>query len=117
LRLTVQHDCQREVAQRLTVTQSSKTIAKVLDVSLLRFVYQHVARVRLRGVTTHLGDEPGFRHIEMAAPPVHLFAGFIRSEWRPLRDDIEVGGIFNSASSTSGLVSEIASFIVSTRTK
>ena len=76
----------------MTVTESAKAIAKIFNVGLLGLVHQHVAWVRLRGVVAHLGDKSCLGHIEVAAALVHFFAGLVRGERRPLRDDVEVGG-------------------------
>ena len=87
----IQHNREREIAKRLTVTQGAQAIAKIFNVGLLGFVHQHIARVRLRGVVAHLRDKAGLRHIEVAAALVDFLAGLVRRERRPLRDDVEVG--------------------------
>ena len=87
----VEHNRQREVAERLTVAQSTQAVAKVLDVGLLRLVHQHIARVRLRRVVAHLRDKAGLRHVEVAAALVDFLARLVRRERRPFRDDSEVG--------------------------
>ena len=81
----------REIAKQLTVTESAQAIAKILNVGLLGFVHQHIAWVRLGGVVAHLGDEPRFGHIEVAASLVNLLARLVRRERRPLRNDVEIG--------------------------
>ncbi|MGC2367180.1 MAG: hypothetical protein WA555_19395 [Candidatus Sulfotelmatobacter sp.] len=75
----------------MTVTESAKAIAKILNVGLLGLVHEHVAWVRLRGIVAHLGDKPCFGHIEVASALVHLFAGLVCRERCPLGDHIEVG--------------------------
>src|SRR5208282_2087622 len=90
-RTAVQHNRQREVAQRLAVTQGAQAVAKILNVGLFGFVHQHITRVRIRGIVAHLGDKPGLRHIEVAAALVHFFASFVRRQRSPLCDHIEVG--------------------------
>ncbi len=87
----VQNNGEREVAERLAVAQGAQAVAEVLDVGLLRFVDQHIARIRLRRVVAHLRDKAGLRHIEVAAALVDFLAGLVRRERRPLRDDVEVG--------------------------
>ena len=82
-----------------------------------RLVYQNIAGVGLAGVVAHLRDKAGLRDIEVAAAFVHFFACLVRCKRRPFRADVKLAGIFSSASSTSGRVSVMASFIVSTRTK
>ena len=74
----------------MTVAQRAQAVAKILDVGLLRFIHQHIARVRLRGVVAHLRDKAGLRDVEVPAALVHFLARLVRRERRPFRDDIEV---------------------------
>src|SRR5208337_2041864 len=59
-RAAIEHNREREIAKRLTVTESAQAIAKIFDVRLLRFVHEHVTWVRLCGIVAHLGDKPCF---------------------------------------------------------
>jgi hypothetical protein len=74
----------------LTVAEGAEAVAKIFNVGLFGFVHQHT-RVRLRDIVAHLGDKPGLRHIEVAASLVDFFARLVGWEWRPLRNDKEVG--------------------------
>jgi hypothetical protein len=57
-RSTMEHDREREIAKRLTVTQGAQAIAKILDVSLLGLIDQHIARVSLARVVAHPRHKP-----------------------------------------------------------
>src|SRR5580704_7790504 len=87
----MQDNREGEIAKRLTVTESSQAIAQIFNVGLLGLIHQHIAWVRLRGVVAHLRDKSSFGHIEVAASLVNFLARLVRREWRPLRNDIEVG--------------------------
>ena len=88
--LPIQNNREREIAQRLAVAQSTQTVAQILDVGLLRLVYQYIARVRLRRIVTHLRHKAGLRHIEVAAALGDFLPRLVRCKRRPLGHDIEV---------------------------
>ena len=75
----------------MAVAEGAQAIAEVFNVGLLGLIHQHIARVCLGGIIAYLRDKTGLRHIEVAATLVDFLARFVGGEWRPLRDDIEVG--------------------------
>ena len=83
LRLPIQNDREREIAQRLAVAQSTQAVAQILDVGLLRLIDQHIARVCLGRVVAHLRHKAGLRDIEVAAALVDFLARLVRCKRRP----------------------------------
>ena len=108
---------EREVTKRLSLAEGTKAVSEVFDVGLLGLINQDIARVGLARVVAHLGNETGLRHIEVTTTFVDFLASLIRRKRCPFSADHEAAGIFSSESSTNGLVSVMASFIVRTRTK
>src|ERR1035438_10482865 len=80
----IQHNSQREIAQRLTVTKDAQTVARILNIRLFRFIDQNITWIGLRGVVTQLRNEAGLRDVEVTAPLVHFLARSFRCDWRPL---------------------------------
>jgi len=74
----------------LSVTQSTEAIAKILNIRLLGFIYEYIARICLGRVVAHLRHKARLRHIEMAAALRDFLPGLIRCKRRPLGHDIEV---------------------------
>jgi hypothetical protein len=57
--------------------KGTQAIAKVLDVGLLRFIDQHITRIRFGRVVAHLRDESGLRDIEVPAALVDFLARLV----------------------------------------
>jgi hypothetical protein len=50
----IDHDGQGKVAQRLTVAELPKAVAKVFDVGLLGIVAEHIALIHVLGIMPEL---------------------------------------------------------------
>ena len=90
-RVSIEHDCQREVAQRLAVTQGAQAIAQIFNVSLLDSSTRTSRGFVFAGSLAIWETNPVFDRVNGAATLVYLFAGFVCRKRCPLRYDIEVG--------------------------
>jgi len=87
----VQHNGEREVSERLPLTEYTQAIPKVLDVGLLRLIHQHVTRVGLRRVVAELRHKACLRDVEVAAALGNFLAGLVLGQRNPLRANREAG--------------------------